>query len=86
MIVFFVIGVLLIKEIGFVGLIYLGFLFCSQYLQELLAEHQKLGPFTQVLPVCSRLLNQGCISNPPSFGSRFFWILMEIAVSPSLLS
>ncbi|KAF7845192.1 KH domain-containing protein [Senna tora] len=31
---------------------------CSQYLSELLAEHQKLGPFMQVLPICSRLLNQ----------------------------
>ncbi|KAF8041830.1 hypothetical protein BT93_A0429 [Corymbia citriodora subsp. variegata] len=30
----------------------------SQYLTELLAEHQKLGPFIQVLPICSRLLNQ----------------------------
>ncbi|KAK9723770.1 hypothetical protein RND81_05G024000 [Saponaria officinalis] len=30
----------------------------SQYLTELLAEHQKLGPFLQVLPICSRLLNQ----------------------------
>ncbi|WOL18017.1 KH domain-containing protein SPIN1-like [Canna indica] len=30
----------------------------SQYLAELLAEHQKLGPFMQVLPICSRLLNQ----------------------------
>ncbi|KAL0922567.1 hypothetical protein M5K25_006558 [Dendrobium thyrsiflorum] len=30
----------------------------SQYLAELLVEHQKLGPFTQVLPICSRLLNQ----------------------------
>jgi hypothetical protein len=28
-------------------------------LAELLAEHQKLGPFMQVLPICSRLLNQG---------------------------
>ncbi|CAN4128347.1 unnamed protein product [Withania somnifera] len=27
-------------------------------LKELLAERQKLGPFTQVLPICSRLLNQ----------------------------
>lgn len=41
----------------------------SQYLSELLAEHQKLGPFLQVLPICSRLLNQeilrvsGMISN-----------------------
>ncbi|XP_074591570.1 KH domain-containing protein SPIN1-like isoform X1 [Curcuma longa] len=30
----------------------------SHYLAELVAEHQKLGPFMQVLPICSRLLNQ----------------------------
>ncbi|KAF5195228.1 Kh domain-containing protein [Thalictrum thalictroides] len=42
----------------------------SHYLNELLAEHQKLGPFMQVLPICSRLLNQeiirvsGMVSNP----------------------
>ncbi|KAF3685606.1 KH domain-containing protein [Capsicum annuum] len=30
----------------------------NQYLSELLAEHQKLGPFMQVLPICSTLLNQ----------------------------
>ncbi|KAL5582802.1 hypothetical protein UlMin_015244 [Ulmus minor] len=30
----------------------------SQYLAELLQERQKLGPFVQVLPICSRLLNQ----------------------------
>ncbi|KAH1207235.1 KH domain-containing protein [Glycine max] len=30
----------------------------SQYLTELLAEHQKFGPFMQALPICSRLLNQ----------------------------
>ncbi|XP_021910046.1 LOW QUALITY PROTEIN: KH domain-containing protein At3g08620-like [Carica papaya] len=30
----------------------------GQYLSELLAEYQKLGPFVQVLPICSRLLNQ----------------------------
>ncbi|KAK7300581.1 hypothetical protein RJT34_11428 [Clitoria ternatea] len=30
----------------------------SQYLTELLAEHQKLGPFMQVLPLCTKLLNQ----------------------------
>lgn len=30
----------------------------SPYLTELLAEHQKLGPFIPVLPICSRLLNQ----------------------------
>ncbi|KAL0348209.1 UNVERIFIED_CONTAM: KH domain-containing protein [Sesamum angustifolium] len=28
------------------------------YLADLLAERQKLGPFMQILPVCSRLLNQ----------------------------
>ncbi|XP_077239260.1 KH domain-containing protein At2g38610-like [Tasmannia lanceolata] len=33
----------------------------SQYLTELLAEHQKLGPFMQILPICSRLLNQEII-------------------------
>ncbi|KAH6766097.1 RNA-binding KH domain-containing protein [Perilla frutescens var. hirtella] len=30
----------------------------SQYLTEMLAERQKLGPFMQVLPICSRLLDQ----------------------------
>ncbi|XP_031490569.1 KH domain-containing protein At1g09660/At1g09670-like [Nymphaea colorata] len=30
----------------------------NRYLTELLAERQKLGPFVQVLPLCSRLLNQ----------------------------
>ncbi|XP_009614149.1 KH domain-containing protein At3g08620 [Nicotiana tabacum] len=30
----------------------------NQYLSELLAEHQKVGPFMQVLPICSTLLNQ----------------------------
>ncbi|XP_022762738.1 KH domain-containing protein At1g09660/At1g09670-like isoform X2 [Durio zibethinus] len=30
----------------------------ERYLAELLAEKQKLGPFTQVLPLCTRLLNQ----------------------------
>ncbi|CAN6458405.1 unnamed protein product [Victoria cruziana] len=30
----------------------------NRYLAELLAERQKLGPFMQVLPLCSRLLNQ----------------------------
>ncbi|KAF4359901.1 hypothetical protein F8388_008806 [Cannabis sativa] len=38
----------------------------SQYLSELLAEHQKLGPFMQVLPICSRLLNQ----------DPFGWVLL----------
>lgn len=31
----------------------------SRYLSELLAEHQNIGPFAQVIPICSRLLNQG---------------------------
>lgn len=30
----------------------------GQYLAELLAERQKLEPFVQVVPICSRLLNQ----------------------------
>ncbi|KAK1300844.1 KH domain-containing protein [Acorus calamus] len=30
----------------------------DRYLAELIAERQKLGPFIQVLPFCSRLLNQ----------------------------
>ncbi|KAK4771246.1 hypothetical protein SAY87_031778 [Trapa incisa] len=30
----------------------------NQYLAELMAEYQKLGPFMQVLPFCGRLLNQ----------------------------
>nr|GMC85926.1 KH domain-containing protein At2g38610 [Ipomoea batatas] len=30
----------------------------NQYMSELISEHQKLGPFTQVLPICTRLLNQ----------------------------
>ncbi|XP_065049064.1 KH domain-containing protein SPIN1 isoform X2 [Musa acuminata AAA Group] len=33
----------------------------SRYLAELLAEHQKLGPFMQVLPICNHLLNQEII-------------------------
>jgi hypothetical protein len=31
----------------------------SQYLSELLQEHQKLVPFSQVLPICNKLLSQG---------------------------
>ncbi|KAF5941118.1 hypothetical protein HYC85_022285 [Camellia sinensis] len=30
----------------------------NQYWSELLAEHQKIAPFMQVLPICNRLLNQ----------------------------
>ncbi|KAJ9129577.1 hypothetical protein P3X46_033777, partial [Hevea brasiliensis] len=30
----------------------------GQYLTELLEEHHKLVPFSRVLPICSRLLNQ----------------------------
>ncbi|XP_077214454.1 KH domain-containing protein SPIN1-like [Tasmannia lanceolata] len=33
----------------------------SQYLTELLTEHHKLGPFMQVLPICSHLLNKEII-------------------------
>ncbi|KAJ9552429.1 hypothetical protein OSB04_016474 [Centaurea solstitialis] len=41
----------------------------NRYLAELLAERQKLAPFIQVMPICSRLLNQeimktsGLVSN-----------------------
>jgi protein quaking len=50
---------------------------CSQYLSELLAEHQKLGPFMQVLPTCSRLLNQGLLLSLSFLDlgfSRFSWV------------
>ncbi|KAG6484963.1 hypothetical protein ZIOFF_053488 [Zingiber officinale] len=30
----------------------------SQYLAQLLSEHQSLGPFMQVFPICSHLLNK----------------------------
>ena len=40
------------------------FLF-GRYLAELLAERQKLAPFVQVLPFCTRLLNQGLFPLPP---------------------
>ncbi|KAJ4881807.1 KH domain-containing protein [Raphanus sativus] len=49
----------------------------SQYLTELLVEHQKLTPFMQVLPICSRLLNQemfrvsGMMPNQGGFGGDF---------------
>jgi hypothetical protein len=70
----------------------------SQYLAELLAEHQKLGPFMQVLPVCSRLLNQGelfffliprlltvacrLVANPVRFKLRGGFSAIEIGESP----
>ena len=41
----------------------------ERYLAELLAERQKLGPFIQVLPYCTRLLNQEILrasSLPPN--------------------
>lgn len=43
---------------------------CSQYLKELLAEHQKLGPFVQVLPICSRLLNQEIVRVSGMFNNQ----------------
>ncbi|GAU18608.1 hypothetical protein TSUD_124390 [Trifolium subterraneum] len=55
----------------------------SHYLMELLAEHQKLGPFMQVLPLCSRLLNQeilrvsgknGLLHNHQGFEFKFHWL------------
>ncbi|XP_041015515.1 KH domain-containing protein At1g09660/At1g09670-like isoform X2 [Juglans microcarpa x Juglans regia] len=42
----------------------------ERYLAELLAEKQKLGPFLQVLPLCSRLLNQE-IRRISSFNQSF---------------
>lgn len=33
----------------------------DRYLAELLAERQKLGPFVQILPHCSRLISQGLL-------------------------
>ncbi|KAK9279020.1 hypothetical protein L1049_012695 [Liquidambar formosana] len=44
----------------------------SQYLTELLAEHQKLGPFVQVLPICSRLLNQEILRVSGMFSNQGF--------------
>lgn len=35
--------------------------FIFRYLDELLEERQKIGPFMAVLPQCYRLLNQGKI-------------------------
>lgn len=56
---------------------YLLLIFFSQYLSELLAEHQKLGPFMQILPICSRLLNQGLLF--------FFFSLLQLhSLSPQL--
>ncbi|CAN1143706.1 KH domain-containing protein At1g09660/At1g09670 [Linum perenne] len=42
----------------------------ERYLAELLAEREKLGPFIQVLPYCSRLLNQE-IRRVSSFSQGF---------------
>ena len=66
-------------DVSFMGFFVFVFFFfcvcvcvCSQYLSELLIEHQKLGPFTQVLPICSRLLNQGLfLEISLDFGSGF---------------
>jgi hypothetical protein len=38
---------------------------CSQYLTKLLAKHQKVGPFMQVLPICNKMLSQGEIFQFP---------------------
>ncbi|MFS7952472.1 putative STAR protein, homodimerization region [Helianthus anomalus] len=46
----------------------------SSYLAELLEEKKKLGPFVQVLPIYSRLLNQGLVVVTFSlFGSSFLY-------------
>ncbi|KAH0925120.1 hypothetical protein HID58_017376, partial [Brassica napus] len=58
----------------------------SQYLTELLAEHQKLTPFMQVLPICSRLLNQEMFRvsgmMPPNQGFGDFDRLRHRSPSP----
>ncbi|KAI3867934.1 hypothetical protein MKW92_044957 [Papaver armeniacum] len=54
----------------------------SQYLTELLAEHQKLGPFMQVLPICSRLLNQEIIRVSGNQGFNEFDRLQHGSPSP----
>lgn len=43
----------------------------ERYLAELLAERQKLGPFAQVLPFCSRLLNQEILRTSMSPNQNF---------------
>ncbi|RZC77921.1 hypothetical protein C5167_002099 [Papaver somniferum] len=55
----------------------------SQYLTELLAEHQKLGPFMQVLPICSRLLNQEIIRVSGNQGFNEFDRMQHGSPSPS---
>eukprot|EP00271_Cylindrocystis_brebissonii_P004147 TRINITY_DN1565_c0_g1_i1.p1 TRINITY_DN1565_c0_g1~~TRINITY_DN1565_c0_g1_i1.p1 ORF type:complete len:377 (-),score=48.24 TRINITY_DN1565_c0_g1_i1:679-1809(-) len=44
----------------------------DKYLSDLLAERQKLSPFTQVLPYCSRLLNQEIVRMTGMVGSSSF--------------
>ncbi|CAK9267844.1 unnamed protein product [Sphagnum jensenii] len=44
----------------------------EKYLSELLAERQKLGPFMQVLPNCSRLLNQEMVRVMALVGNSSF--------------
>eukprot|EP00246_Nothoceros_aenigmaticus_P017033 TRINITY_DN8053_c0_g2_i1.p1 TRINITY_DN8053_c0_g2~~TRINITY_DN8053_c0_g2_i1.p1 ORF type:complete len:288 (-),score=39.92 TRINITY_DN8053_c0_g2_i1:375-1238(-) len=44
----------------------------EKYLSELLAERQKLGPFMQVLPNCSRLLNQEIVRVTTLVGNSSF--------------
>jgi protein quaking len=59
----------------------------SQYLSELLQEHQKLVPFTQVLPICSKLLSQGesldslLCPPPPPCTAAFSRIRLELAAA-----
>ncbi|KAI3991288.1 hypothetical protein MKX01_034607, partial [Papaver californicum] len=58
----------------------------SQYLTELLAEHQKLGPFMQVLPICSRLLNQEIIRVSGTQGFNEFDRMQHGSPSPMVSS
>lgn len=51
----------------------------GRYLAELLSERQKLGPFVQVLPHCSRLLNQGGFAR--SLSTLHFVVETSILIS-----
>lgn len=71
---------------GFLVFYFWGVCFCSQYLNELLTEHQKLGPFMQVLPICSRLLNQGLfLEISLDFGSGGFVGFLDSGFISALL-
>eukprot|EP00252_Welwitschia_mirabilis_P008676 TRINITY_DN2071_c1_g1_i1.p1 TRINITY_DN2071_c1_g1~~TRINITY_DN2071_c1_g1_i1.p1 ORF type:complete len:288 (+),score=46.23 TRINITY_DN2071_c1_g1_i1:134-997(+) len=59
---------------------------CSRYLAELLHERQKLGPFTQVLPICSRLLDQEIFRAKAFVSNQGFSILDRLEHASPLSS